>query len=254
MNMYESIFARKATKKFIMEKIVQNTLDGIMRFANGLPMLIEHASAEYRLIDNTNNNITEYPIKAPYYFALTCDKDENSLLNAGYLIQQMVLFLNAKGFGTYYLSHFAKDGTVRESSLSLKEPTVVIAFGKAKGSIIRDSKKPRRLSENNTVIYKSDVGNHVKLMIKGARLAPSYLNSQPWRFVAYDNRIHIFGKKNFLLEGVLHNTKTIDMGIMLANLLQVAEELWIDVEVKKLDNITNKNFKKNEYVISVLIK
>ena len=254
MNMYESIFARKATKKFIMEKIEQNTLDGIMRFANGLPMLMEHVSAEYRLMDNTNNSITEYPIKAPYYFALTCDKDEDSLMNAGYLLQQMVLFLTAKGYGTYYLSHFTKEGFSKESTVNQQEPTVVIAFGKAKGSIIRESKKPRRLPENNTVIYKTEVGSHVKLMVKGARLAPSYLNSQPWRFVVYENRIHIFGKKTFLLEGVLHNTKTIDMGIMLANLLQVAEELWIDVEVKRLENITNKNLKKNEYVISVLIK
>lgn len=45
----------------------------------------------------------------------------------------------------------------------------------------------------------------------------------------------------------------IDMGIMLANLLIAAEELWIDVKLAKSETLMNKQFEKNKYVTTALI-
>jgi hypothetical protein len=45
----------------------------------------------------------------------------------------------------------------------------------------------------------------------------------------------------------------VDIGIMLANLLLTAEELWIDVSLTKLDTVKSKPLQNNEYVISILI-
>ena len=45
----------------------------------------------------------------------------------------------------------------------------------------------------------------------------------------------------------------IDMGIMLANLLIAAEELWVDVTLNKLDNLKSKQLQNNEYVRTIII-
>lgn len=41
---------------------------------------------------------------------------------------------------------------------------------------------------------------------------------------------------------------------MLANVMTAAEELWIDVDLIKLDNITHITLPNNQYVISVILK
>ena len=45
----------------------------------------------------------------------------------------------------------------------------------------------------------------------------------------------------------------IDMGIMLANLMIAAEELWVDVKLTKSDSIKSKSLQNNEYLLTVLI-
>ena len=59
-------------------------------------------------------------------------------------------------------------------------------------------------------------------ILEAARLAPSSMNSQPWRFVVYDNRIHIFSKKHSAEQ--LKKWDEVNFGIMFANLMVAAEE------------------------------
>ena len=90
-------------------------------------------------------------------------------------------------------------------------------------------------------------------LIEAARLAPSSLNSQPWKFVVYRNRLHIFevqkrqgGKRSAWQE--------INMGIMMAHILMAAEEYWIDVTMTHSDNLAEKPVANYRYVGSVLVK
>ena len=41
---------------------------------------------------------------------------------------------------------------------------------------------------------------------------------------------------------------------MLANVMVAAEEVWIDLDLIKLNNITHKSIPNNQYVISILLK
>jgi hypothetical protein len=47
--------------------------------------------------------------------------------------------------------------------------------------------------------------------------------------------------------------KMIDMGIMMANLLLAAEELWVDVSLTKSDKLKTKLLQNNEYVCTIAI-
>ena len=91
-------------------------------------------------------------------------------------------------------------------------------------------------------------------MLEAARLAPSSTNSQPWRFVVYENRIHVFSKKPLGERSLLNPFTELNFGIMLANVMVAAEEVWIDLDLIKLNNITHKSIPNNQYVISILLK
>ena len=92
----------------------------------------------------------------------------------------------------------------------------------------------------------------MKQLLEAARLAPSSFNSQPWRFVVYDNRIHVFAKKHNMNH--LGRYEEMNFGIMFSHLMVVAEELWLDVDLIRLEDITHKNFPNNQYVLSAILR
>jgi hypothetical protein len=89
-------------------------------------------------------------------------------------------------------------------------------------------------------------------ILEVARLAPSAFNAQPWRFVATGSRIHFFSKK----KDFTHPGKwdEFDFGCLFAHVLIAADELWLDVDLIRLENISQKNFKMSQYVLSAIIK
>ncbi len=252
MNLYEAIFVRKTVRKYKMDPLDQNLLNGVISFAENTPMLFEGINVEYRLLEHSE--LKKYfggslTLKAPYYLVMYSEKIAGYQMNAGYLMQQVSLYLTAKGLGSCYLGMLKPKKTKPEGSKF--EYVITLAFGKSENEIYRSSEKVKRLPMDDIAIFKSEVNRNVKTMIQAARLAPSSMNSQPWRLVVYDSRIHIFCKKNIFLTGVLNEAKLIDIGICLAHLLLTAEELWVDVKTVHLDNISSISFKKNDYVISV---
>ena len=46
----------------------------------------------------------------------------------------------------------------------------------------------------------------------------------------------------------------INFGILFANMMTVAEELWLDVDLIRLDNISQKTFPNTEYILSAILK
>lgn len=252
MNLYEAIFVRKTVRKYKMEPLDQSLLDGIISFAESIPMLSEGIAVEYRLMEHSE--LKKYysgalRFKAPYYLMLYSENIQGYQMNAGYLMQQVSLYLTAKGLGSCYLGMLKPKKVKAEGSKI--DYVITLAFGKAENEVYRASDKAKRLPLNDIAIFKSEVNRNIKTMIQAVRLAPSSMNSQPWRLVVYDNRIHIFCKKNIFLTGVLNEVKLVDIGICLAHLLVTAEELWVDVKPVHLDNISSIAFKKNDYVISI---
>lgn len=255
MNMYEAIFVRKSVKKFVMEELEQTILDQILQFATDLPLVMDDAKVEFTIVNHLESetaNSKLLTVKAPYYFVVACDNEPDQLLNAGFLMEQITLYIASRNLGTGVLSHMHLKTEMIEGLEHA--PVLALAFGRTKEIMYHDNRKLHRLPEKEIVVYKTDVKTDVKLMVKAARLAPSYLNTQPWRLVAYENRIHVFCKKNVFVSDLMNEKKLLDVGVMVANMMLVAEELWIDVQVEKLENISNKFFKNNKYMFTVIVK
>ena len=72
--------------------------------------------------------------------------------------------------------------------------------------------------------------------------------------MVYDNRIHIFTKKHQVERFARYTLEEQNFGGMLANILIAAEEFWMDVDLIRLDNISQKNFPNNQYVLSAIVR
>ena len=122
------------------------------------------------------------------------------------------------------------------------------------GYLMQQSTKAKRLEEKQVVVYKEEAPENICKIVKAARWSPSAYNEQPWRLVVYQNRIHVFCKKGFFKEQILSDMKRIDIGCMLANVTQAAEELWLSTTIVKMENIEEKKFKNNEYILSIFFQ
>ena len=90
-------------------------------------MISEGQEIRYEIVNNleTKHHLTETLIggKVPYYFLFYAKKTEDYLLNAGYLLEQIVLYMTTKGLGTCYL------GMKNFKSEDEFEPIIAVAFG-----------------------------------------------------------------------------------------------------------------------------
>ena len=261
MNLYEAIYARRSVRNYRMEPLDDTILKGIPDFLNEVEPLFPDIRTEIRIV----NRCTEKEkiggfcnVKAPYYVALYSESKEKSDMNAGFLMEQLSLYLETRGIGSGWLEerHPQKASSQEEimveaEGLSLK---IVLAFGFPKETDRNRDREPKRIAMDDLCVYKEQPKAWVKEMLEAARLAPSSTNSQPWRFVVYENRIHVFSKKPLDEKSLLNPFTELNFGIMLANVMVAAEEVWVDLDLIKLNNITHKSIPNNQYVISILLK
>lgn len=251
MNLYEGIFYRRSVRSFLMEPIEVKLIENILNFAKHLQMLSPEQKVSYKIVNNLEgrHGLVENMAggKAPYYLLLYAKKTEDYLLNAGFLLEQIVLYMTTKGLGTCYL------GMKKFQSTDELEPVIAVAFGKPKKDIYEEDRKLVRKEMEELCCFKTSVSEEIKEIARAGRLAPSSMNSQPWRFVVYDKRIHLFCRKEKLIPNTVKRLHAIDMGIALAHLTVAAEEFWYSPEIKKLPNISEQKFKQHEYVITMLL-
>lgn len=255
MSLYEAIYVRKSVRRYSLKPIAQEQLDSLLRFANNLPMLFPNIEVEFKIVDCLDgkqykqyfNGIELF--RAPYYLVLSSTKNNGYFINAGYIMQQVSLYLTSKKIGSCFigLTKPAIDLTDDPS----KEPIITLAFGQGKSDIYRASDKLRRLPEEDIITYKEDVNESLRTILKAGRMAPSSVNNQPWRFVAYKNRIHVFCKKNLIKSELYSKMKLIDIGVAIGNMLVVTDEMWIKVDTYHSSSISSQYFKHNDYIVTL---
>ena len=253
MNLYEAIFVRKSVRSYTNDVLSPQLLDKIREHFHELTGLFGGIATSMSILDNRKGQqkrLSLFSVKAPYYMAFYSEEAPRYLMNTGYLMEQMVLYLCSQGIGTCFIG----SRRVRKELQSKDGRKLVglVAFGKSKGPCTRKQAEANRLALDEICVFKEIPRQWVKQLLEAARLAPSSMNSQPWRFVVYDNRIHIFSKKHSAEQ--LKKWDEVNFGIMFANLMVAAEEAWLDVDLIRLEDISQKNFPNNQYVLSAILK
>ena len=253
MNLYEAIFLRKSVRNYEMEPVSGEILQEMREFYGEIEGLNPGIHTEISIIDNTrgkNRMMHLFGVKAPYYLAFYSEEKDLAQMNAGYILEQIALFLCTKGLGTCFLGGIKpRMGNMRRGNMKF---VIMLAFGKSRGSYTRKAVDAKRMDLKDLCVYKEVPRQWMKQLLEAARLAPSSMNSQPWRFVVYDNRIHVFAKKHNMNH--LGKFEELNFGIMFSHLMVVAEELWLDVDLIRLEDITLKNFPNNQYILSAILR
>lgn len=252
MNMYRAIFGRRSVRKFLMEPVALETLDKIRNFISKLTPLDGESRVELVIHEHIGNREKIkglMKINAPYYLLVYCEHTEAAYRNAGYMAEQAVLYITGKELGSCYLGE-SKIGEMEKNGL---KQLLIIAFGHADGHLLRSEEDAHRLPLSALCVYKDEPGEAVKAMIRAARMAPSSLNSQPWRFVVYADRIYIFARKEWLWRTKQFAAmREFNMGIVFSHIMVAAEEFWMNMETMTEEQFLKKNYKNGDYVCTIV--
>ena len=231
MTLYEAVYTRKSIRNFRKDKVETSILEGMIQFYHEMEPLFPGIETSIELI-------------------YTEDK-ERADMNAGYIMQQISLYLFSKGVGSCFQGMGHLKGEMPKEGMRC---VILMAIGYPKVDMVRNQEDAKRESMEDLCAVKEPPRRFVKEFLEVARLAPSAFNSQPWRFVVYENRVHVFSKQTVAHRRLLGKYNEFDFGIMLANIMIAAEQLWVDVDLIRLDNITHMDLPNNRYVISIIMR
>ena len=170
--------------------------------------------------------------RAPHYRAIYADDSNAGLLSVGYIYEQVVLYLTTLGIGTCWaISISPKEKHENDGT----RWAAVIAFGRPdNGNAFREAGLAKRK-------YASEVYDRKDEMVEAARLAPSSMNNQPWKFEHDGSDILVYCKKQGLLKKWMVSQNRIDIGIALGNMKAVSDNFSF--------SLAEKNIEKNGYTL-----
>ena len=235
-----------------MEPIALETLDKIQNFISKLTPLDGESRVELAIHEHMGKQEKikgMMKVRAPYYLLVYCENTEAAYRNAGYMAEQAVLYITEKDLGSCYLGE-SKIGKIEKNGL---KQFLVIAFGNADGYLLRSEEDAHRLPLSALCVYKDEPGEAVKSIVRAARMAPSSLNSQPWRFVVYADRLYVFARKEWLWQPKQFAAmREFNIGIVLSHIMVAAEEFWINMETMTEEQFLKKNYKNGDYVCTIV--
>ncbi len=253
MNLYEAVYNRKSVRHYKMELLPQEFFRNLRKFEQGLQSFAPEVHYSVELVNAMDGEARVrgmFHVKAPYYLVFFSEPGKHAMVNAGYLLEQIVLYMTGHGVGTCYQGAAKAVGLSGPAGM---EPVMVVAFGYADEKLHRESFLAKRLPLKELCVFKEDSTEELRLILQAARLAPSAFNRQPWRFVVYQSRIHVFARQEpFPLRGK-EGMLWIDMGIMLSHVALAAEECWRDIEFARKETLAAKGMRKGRYFMSVLL-
>lgn len=219
MELYDAIFYRKSIKKYSKNRVSIAMFEEIKNLCEDIDLLDKDIKVKAHPI--LKGDSLKFIIKkksrivAPHYVLITSEIQEEidgHLESVGFAGEKIVLSLTELGLASCWIGeYFDKKGINDFVHLEEgEEPIALIAFGfpDAKENLFRNNEEK---IERKSI---KDISKHLDekwiKAIECVRLAPSYKNTQPWRFYSEHNVLNIYRKR--VGEA---NISKIDMGIAL---------------------------------------
>lgn len=242
---YSTIFKRKSIRKYRNEPLESSKLQNVQNYINGLTPLYSDIKTEIVILSGDEIK-TIFPIKAPHFIAVYSEAKDGYMTNAGFILQQLDLFLSANGIGACWLGLASPQK--ESNSRNGLEYIITLAFGNADEPLHRESIsefKRKSLSEISSV-------NGGDELLETARLAPSASNSQPWYFSGNADNIIVSRKLPNIIKAALYGKfNQLDMGIALCHLRTAALHMGKTIEFNKENDAVPKG---HEYITTVHIR
>jgi nitroreductase len=247
-NLYETIFKRKSIRQYDLTPLDGQTLADIMAHTSALKPLRDDIKIEMKLVSQKDVKGL-FLAKAPHYLAVFSESKDGYLTNAGFMLQQMDLFLSANGIGSCWQG-VAKP-TKEILSRSKLEFVILMAFGKPKERLHRESVSEFKRKPLGEI---TDIKGADELL-EPARLAPSAMNWQQWFFTGGAGTIHAYrAKSSFLTAFMIEKVSKVSMGIAICHVWIAANHFGKEVEFIGDKEAQNNPPAGHDYVITIKIK
>lgn len=195
MTHYETIFTRRAVRRYEARPLDAETLDEILAYVRSVEPL-GGQTAEFRLLTPEQMGLK----LAPHYLAASCAETNEAYANLGYVMEKLELELQSRGLGTlWYGMKLPKDAKPGDA--------IVMAIGRAA--------QPARTGEADfSRLPLSEIAEEDNAVSRAVRLAPSAVNSQPWFVRGGKDAVELEYRGRGLLKARLEKKlNKIDLGI-----------------------------------------
>lgn len=214
MELKEMIFKRKSVRNYTGELVNDVMLHQIMTYISTLTPLYPEIRTQAKIVEKDQIKCI-LPWIPPQAIAIFSENKEGAYENAGFLFQQLDLYLQSIGIGTCWLGMgkmTSQDLTAVQISDHMKF-VMLLSFGYPKDDFLRTDLEEFKRKALTEIADKEDP------CLEPARLAPSSVNSQPWFFTHGEDCIHAYCVSPKLLKlPSLAKMNRIDMGIALAHM------------------------------------
>ena len=213
MTLHDAIFVRRSTRVYETDPLSEDMLDAIRAFLCRLRPLDPTIPVGIDILGR--DDIKRGAMgRAPHYIAFYSAESGDYRANAGFMMEQINLFLSTLNLGSCWLggakpAHKTKRGLVHITTL---------AFGKT-------DENPHHYPGDHKRKSLGEVASGRDTRLAAAHLAPSAMNGQPWYFVCRDGVIDLYRKKqNPVLGLILDKMNRMDMGIALCHICLAGEQ------------------------------
>ncbi|MGD1060421.1 MAG: nitroreductase family protein [Methanomassiliicoccales archaeon] len=243
MDLYDAIFKRKSIRKFEAVPLDAGTLAKVSSFLGTVKPMYPEIKTELKLLSNMEVKAGLMKAKSPHFVAAFSEKKENSLVNAGFMLQQVDLFLSANGIGSVWQGN-PKPSSEASSGTDL-EFVIMMAFGKPAEPLHRtDVSEFKR--EPLTEVGKTKGFEEI---LEPARLAPSAMNLQPWYFVGGEGAVHFY----LVNSAMFDKWNKVSVGAAICHAWLAANHLGKSVEFVGDEKASEDATKKRTYVATMRI-
>jgi nitroreductase len=245
-DLFEFIFKRKSVRKYDPAPLDAKTLSEIENFIKNVKPLNDNIETEMIIVPK-NDVTVMLPVISPQYLVISSESKEGYLVNAGFLLQQIDLFLSSIGIGCCYMGMAQPKKEIRKS-MKL-EFVIIMALGKPAEPLHRDKISEFQRKSLSAITNMSDAFD----LLEAVRLAPSASNNQPWFLTGTGNQVNFYCVVSSFLKAIVYDKfNRISMGIALYHLKLAAEHAGRTVEIVT-DVIAKENHPKDYFYICTLV-
>lgn len=235
--MYDAIEKRVSVRKYKKE-IEEGLLLKVEAWSKKLEPLNPDIPVQFHIIkegEQVSKHFKSFmdrymKVYAPHYVLITSKKRDNYLENIGYMGEQLVLKMASEGIGSCWVGSKFKARVLKEiiNVPQEQEYIIMIAFGEPEKPLVNLIERKRKtiseISNGRIVSYDT--------IIKALQIAPSAINSQPWKVKIWKNEIHLYNdppKK--IYKKMVQSLNKIDLGIGLCHMVEEARYEGMEVEI-----------------------
>ncbi|MDR1135144.1 MAG: hypothetical protein LBL49_03050 [Clostridiales Family XIII bacterium] len=225
MTLYEAIFIRRTVRKYDMKPVEDGIIEGIKAIIENADS-IEGEGARFEFAPGSEMKANS----APHYILAFCDDDDAAYANVGYVLQQADLYIQSIGLGSRWY------GTTKPKKKKAAF-CIVLEFGNTDAPRRNGAEDFKRLSAAEISNAVSDVDLRIA---EAARLAPSGVNSQPWKLDFTDGKVTIRYFRREVVDALFPKYGKIDLGIVARHV-----ELALRNEGRDIQHVTASGQGKN---------